>query len=79
MTLVRFGFAVAALLVVGTEGAGAQMVVDRNVSERVDTPFHSPGQRHHHRHYAYRHGRRFIILRSAFPTPQPFGWANCCV
>jgi hypothetical protein len=33
MKFVRFGFAVAALLVVGTDGAGAQMVVNRNVSE----------------------------------------------
>ena len=84
MKFVRFGFAVAALLVVGTDGAGAQMVVNRNVSEQVDAPFYSHARqhlnhRHHYRHNAGRYHRRFIILQSPFATPQPFGWANCCV
>lgn len=85
MKIVSLGLAVTALLVLGTNGAGAQMVVSPNLGERVDYPFYSDdGQRlhFHHRYTVYRHSAhhhpRFIILQAAFPTPQPFGWSNCC-
>ena len=85
MKVVRFGLAVAAFLVLGTPIAGAQMVVNPNVGERVDYPFYSDDghrlhARDHHRarHVATRYRPRFFIIQSAFPTPEPFGWANCC-
>ncbi len=73
-----------ALLFLGAMPAGAQMVVNRNAGERVDRPFarrYVPSFYHYRspRRYAHGFGRRILAVRSGFPTPQPFGWFECCL
>lgn len=61
-----------------SSSVSAQMVVPRTVGEQVDAPFfqgHAAHRRLDQRH-AWR--ARFVVIRSKLPTPEPFGWFNCC-
>jgi hypothetical protein len=89
MKVLKIGLAVATLLILDAPVVSAQMVVSPNVGERVDYPFFSDDGRrlqlrhrhvrhHQTRRHVARYHRRFVILLSTFPTPQEFGWSNCC-
>ena len=80
MRLVRLSILLV-LFAAAASHAQAQMVVNRETGEQVDYPYFTGiHQRVHHLH-SRRYGARlprFVVVRATFPTPQPFGWMNCC-
>ncbi len=85
MRMISTSFLLAATLLLFAASAKAQMVVNPNIGERVDHPFarryvpSASGYRIYRRRYAHGFGRRILAVRSGFPTPQPFGWFECCL